>query len=235
MPLPDGVRCVLTDIEGTTTPISFVYEVLFPFAESRLEAWFEGAREGTPTADAVAQLSREYRKDAGRVGLPAFGNGAPYARYLMAQDRKSTALKTIQGIIWREGYESGELRGEVFADVPEALSTWRQSGIRLRVFSSGSVLAQELLFGNTEYGDLTSYFEGFHDTTTGPKKEAASYARIAAAAKLRPPQILFLSDVPAELDAAADAGMATGLLQRHGNAPAALKRHPAYSSFSELI
>ena len=234
MALPDGIRCILMDIEGTTTPISFVYDVLFPYAEARLAEVFECVRDGTPAADAVAQLRLEYAREATTSELPAFGNGTAFARFLMAQDRKSTGLKTIQGMIWKEGYESGDLRGQVFSDVPDALRVWYESGLRLRVFSSGSVLAQTLLFGSTEYGDLTRYFEGFHDTNVGPKKEAASYAAIAAAADLPPYRILFLSDVVAELDAAAEAGLATGLLQRPGNAPAEPGPHPAYESLSEL-
>ncbi len=235
MPLPDRTRCILTDIEGTTTPISFVYDVLFPFAEARLAECFEGVRDGTPGADAVARLRSEYAGEATAPELPAFGNGTAYATFLMAQDRKSTGLKAIQGLIWKAGYESGELRGQVFPDVPDALRLWRESGLRLRVFSSGSVLAQTLLFGNTEYGDLTGYFEAFHDTNVGHKNEASSYAAIAATAALPASSILFLSDVVAELDAAAEAGLATGLFRRPGNAPAESDQHPSYESFGELV
>ena len=121
----------------------------------------------------------------------------------MSLDRKSTGLKLLQGLIWDEGYRSGALRSHVFPDVPPALEAWARSGVRLRVFSSGSVQAQKLLFGHTQYGDLTPLFEGFHDTTTGPKQEPASYLAITRAFALPPPAILFLSDVRGELDAAA--------------------------------
>lgn len=137
-------------------------------------------------------------------------------------------------MIWEEGYRSGELRGHVYPDVPGALAAWRAAGVRLRVFSSGSVQAQKLLFGHTEHGDLTPLFEGFHDTTTGPKREPGSYAAIAAAYGLAAGKILFLSDVREELDAAAEAGMRTGLLVRPGNRPAEPGGHAVYGSFAEL-
>lgn len=229
-------RGVLLDIEGTTTPIAFVYEVLFPFAAARLEEACARAEQSAAVAEAVATLRREHAAEraAGAAGLPDFGDGAPYARYLMASDRKSTGLKSLQGLIWREGYAGGELRGEVFDDVPEALRRWHEAGLKLRTFSSGSVLAQKLLFSTTEYGDLTVFFEGFHDTGTGPKKEPGSYLAIARAFDLPPAAILFLSDVVAELDAAAAAGMATGLARRPGNPPAAAGAHREVRGFHEL-
>jgi enolase-phosphatase E1 len=152
----------------------------------------------------------------------------------MAEDRKSTGLKLLQGAIWEEGYLSGTIQGHVFPDVPEALASWRDAGRRLRVFSSGSVHAQELLFGHTAYGDLTPLFEGFHDTTTGPKREASAYAAIAAAYNLPAGEILYLSDVREELDAAAGAGMQTGLLVRPGNRPAEPGGHAQYGDFGAV-
>lgn len=236
MPLPPAVRAVLVDIEGTTTPVSFVYDVLFPYAEERLEEACARAQGDPRLAEAVALLAREHEAERdGDDPPPPFGDGAPYARFLMARDRKSTGLKRLQGLIWEEGYRSGRLRGQVFPDVPPALAAWREAGLRLRVFSSGSVLAQRLLFGHSEHGDLTPYFEGYHDTTTGPKQDAASYEAIARAFGLPAEGILFLSDVVAELDAAARAGLQTGLFRRPGNAPVPPStRHPAYTSFAEL-
>lgn len=229
MPLPTGVRAVLTDIEGTTTPLSFVVDVLFPFAKERLE---DACASNDPRfVDAVRQLRQEHALE---TGAPEFGNGARYARYLMELDRKSTGLKALQGLIWEEGYRDGHLKGDVYPDVPEALRAWKEQGIRMRIFSSGSVLAQKLLFGHTPYGDLLPYFEGYHDTTTGPKRESPAYAAIADAFTLPPGEILFLSDVTEELDAARKAGMQTGLLVRPGNKPAEAGSHPAYRSFSEL-
>ena len=237
MPLSGGVRGILLDIEGTTTPISFVYDILFPYAEQNLEEYCRRASAEPELKGAIQRLHTEYEEESQRPGieLPEFDDGAPYARYLMSQDRKSTGLKLLQGLIWKDGYESERLHGDVFPDVPGALEAWRQAGLRLRVFSSGSVLAQKLLFGNTEYGDLTGYFEEFHDTTTGPKKEPDSYAKIAEAFDLPAAEVLFLSDVVAELDAAAEAGMRTGLFLRPGNRPAVAGRHPAHRSFSELV
>lgn len=233
------MRAVLTDIEGTTTSVAFVYDVLFPYAAARLDAFCAAPPAGDPeAAQALARLAAEHREEAGQfpaaAGLPPFGDGAPYARYLMAHDRKSTGLKQLQGAIWERGYRDGTLRGHVFPDVPPALAAWTAAGVRLRVFSSGSVRAQRLLFAHTDHGDLTGFFEGFHDTTTGPKLEPASYAAIAAAFALPPADILFLSDHTGELDAAAAAGLRTGCLLRPGNAPADPGPHPAYRSFAEL-
>lgn len=233
------MRAILTDIEGTTTSIRFVYEVLFPYAAARLKA-FCGRGDGPPElAEARARLAKEHTEEARRPpspsDLPAFGDGAPYARWLMARDRKSTGLKQLQGLIWEEGYRDGTLRGHVYPDVPPALAAWSAAGVRLRIFSSGSVRAQKLLFAHTDYGDLTPSFEGFHDTTTGPKLEAGSYAAIAGAFGLPPGEILFLSDHPGELAAAAAAGMQAGLLVRPGNPPAVAGPYPTYRSFAELL
>lgn len=231
MPLPSSVRAVLTDIEGTTTPLSFVVDVLFPFAKERLE---DACASTDPRfVDAVRQLREEHATEKGD-GVPGFGNGAPYARYLMSLDRKSTGLKALQGLIWEEGYRDGSLKGDVYPDVPDALRAWKERGIRVRIFSSGSILAQKLLFGHTPYGDLLPYFEGYHDTTTGPKREARAYAAIADAFGLPPGHILFLSDVTEELDAAREAGLQTGLFIRPGNKPAEMGSHPVYKSFAEL-
>ena len=229
------MRALLTDIEGTTTPVSFVYEVLFPFAAERLQETCASVEASGAMAAAVARLRREYRQETtAGAELPAFGNGAPYAGYLMERDRKSPGLKALQGLIWRQGYERGELKGMVFPDVPPALRAWRRQGLRLRVYSSGSILAQKLLFSTTEYGDLSGLFEGFHDTGTGPKQAADSYRAIAAAYGIAAGEVLFLSDVSGELDAAATAGMATGLLDRPGNKPVQSDSHPRYREFGEI-
>ncbi len=235
MPLPEGIRGVLLDVEGTTTPISFVHDILFPFARRRLGAACAAAAETPALVAAIDQLRREYEAEStGASELPPFDNGAPYARHLMDQDRKSTGLKALQGILWQEGYRSGELKATVFDDVPPAFRAWRESGRAIRIFSSGSVLAQKLLFAHTDHGDLTPWLDGYHDTTTGPKGEADSYRAIAAGFELEPPAILFLSDVTAELDGARDAGMQTGLLVRPGNAPTSAAGHPEHSDFRSL-
>lgn len=231
--LPAGVRAVLTDIEGTTTPLSFVHDVLFPYARRRLDA--ACASGEARLAGALQRLREEYEAEKGNApDLPDFGNGAAYAHWLMDRDRKSTGLKELQGILWQDGYKNGDLKGQVYPDVAAALQTWKDQGIRARVFSSGSVLAQKLIFGYSDQGDLLPCFEGFHDTTTGPKQTPEAYRAIAAAFALPPEEILFLSDVVAELDAAREAGMRTGFLVRPGNRPAEPGGHATYRSFAEL-
>jgi enolase-phosphatase E1 len=233
MPLPAGIGGLLLDVEGTTTAIAFVYDVLFPYAAARLEATCARRAAEPEVARAISRLREEHAAEAA-AGRPAFGDGAPYARWLMARDRKSTGLKALQGLIWEEGYAGGELRGHVFADVPPALAAWRAAGVRLRVFSSGSRRAQQLLFAHSDFGDLTAFFDGFHDTTTGPKLERSSYVAIGEAFALPPAALLFLSDIVAELDAAAAAGYRTGLLERPGNRPQPRGAHPAFATFAEL-
>jgi enolase-phosphatase E1 len=237
LPLPTGIRAILTDIEGTTTPIAFVHETLFPFAASRLDGCCARAGDDPRIADAIATLRGEFEKDPreGATSAGGFGNGAVYARHLMQADRKSTGLKALQGIIWEAGYGDGTLKAQVYEDVPRALETWRRAALRLRVFSSGSVLAQKLLFAHSDRGDLTGHFEGYHDTTTGPKKNRQSYVAIAGSFALDTAEILYLSDVVAELDPAREAGMATGLLIRPGNAPAEPGTHPTHETFLDLV
>lgn len=231
--LPAGVRAVLTDIEGTTTPLSFVHDVLFPYARRRLDAACASGEERF--AAALRKLREEHAAERGSVpDLPDFGNGAPYAHWLMDQDRKSTGLKELQGILWEDGYRGGELKGQVYPDAAAALREWREQGVRARVFSSGSVLAQKLIFGYSDQGDLLPFFEGFHDTTTGAKQSPEAYRAIAEAFALPPEEILFLSDIVGELDAARAAGMRTAFFVRPGNRPADPGSHPTYRSFAEL-
>ncbi|HYH44997.1 MAG TPA: acireductone synthase [Thermoanaerobaculia bacterium] len=236
MPLPDGLAAVLLDVEGTTTPLSFVSEVLFPYAAERLPGFLARRRGDPEVNEALRALAEEHRRESAAEGNapPAFGDGLPFVRYLMAADRKSPGLKLLQGLVWREGYAAGEIRGQVFDDVPPALRAWRRAGLRLRVFSSGSVLAQRLLFSTTSAGDLTPLFEGFHDTGTGPKHEPGSYRGIAEAFGLEPRRILFLSDTPAELDAATVAGLDSRLAERPGNRPVAGAAYPRVRSFEAL-
>jgi enolase-phosphatase E1 len=203
-------RAMLLDIEGTTTAVAFVYEVLFPYARKHLEEFLRShAGEDSLEAD-LARLRVEQAGDPEQSSETA----AEYLIWLMDQDRKSTALKSIQGKIWEEGYRRGLLRGSVYEDVPRAFDRWSRMDRRIAIFSSGSVLAQKLLFGNTAEGDLTGYLDGYFDTTIGPKKEAESYARIARSLGLPASDVLFVSDVVAELEAAQAAGMATALCVR---------------------
>ena len=234
-----GVRALLLDIEGTTTPIEFVTTVLFPFARARLRAHLERSRDEPAVRDEIGVLHAEWERDRRKTEPPpawdedAVGSAVRYAEWLMDLDSKSTGLKAVQGRIWEEGYRAGALEGDVYPDVPAALARWRTQGRDVAIFSSGSVLAQELLFGHTPAGDLTPFLSAYFDTNTGPKREARSYAAIAAALELGAPEVLFLSDVTEELDAAREAGMATGLCVRAGEAPAGAT-HPIVYTFDDV-
>lgn len=235
---PGRVRFVLLDIEGTTTPVDFVHRVLFPDARERMQAFLAAHAAEPEVAADVFGLQREHARDAALGGeLPAW-DGSPaaaaaYARWLIDQDRKLTALKSLQGRIWAEGYAAGRLRGPVYEDVPRALARWTAAGRRVAIFSSGSVLAQRLIFAHSDHGDLTPFLSAYFDTTTGPKREAESYARIASALGAPAGVVLFVSDVVAELDAARAAGMTTALAVRTPPGPAG-HSHPQLASFDEL-
>jgi len=205
-------KSILLDIEGTTTPIAFVYNTLFPYARQHLASFLST----NPNED-LTKLSEEYESDHAADKPPY--EPVPYLTWLMDKDRKFTALKSIQGKIWKQGFESGQLKGEFFEDVPQALERWTKEGKRVFIFSSGSVLAQQLIFKYSNYGDLTKFLRGFFDTETGPKREPASYKKIAQAIGQQPDEILFLSDVPEELAAAKTAGMQIALVVRPGNKP----------------
>jgi enolase-phosphatase E1 len=222
----DQITAILLDIEGTTTPIDFVYKTLFPYARAHIKEFIEAGISSGLLSEDLTGLILEHRADvaAGHnpPPIPIDSESKPdsiveYARWLMDQDRKSTPLKSIQGKIWEAGYKSGELKSEVFPDVPVAFDRWTSQGRIIAIYSSGSVLAQKLLFANTHAGDLTRLIEAYFDTNTGAKKDAESYQRIAASLLSKPGGILFLSDVSAELDAATEAGMQTLLCLRPGN------------------
>lgn len=222
---------VVLDVEGTTAPIAFVHDVLFPYAAARLDS-FVATRGGEPAvAAALAALTAERAADR-EVAAPDL---IAYARALMACDRKSTGLKALQGLMWNEGYLAGELRGELYPDVTPAFAAWRAAGVTIASYSSGSIAAQRLLYAHTDGGDLDRLIAAYFDTTTGPKREPASYAAIAAALALPPARIAFVSDVIAELDAAAAAGLIAVLAVRPGNAPVADGHgYPIATSLAEL-
>ena len=225
---------ILLDIEGTTTPIRFVYDVLFPFARVHAHEHLDAEAERALKAEHDADVA-EHAADASRLAPPPWASGAlVYVHWLMDQDRKSTALKNLQGTIWKAGYECGDLHGEVFPDVPLALQRWKQAGFDVRIYSSGSILAQQLLFSTTPGGDLTRFLNGYFDTTTGPKSESSSYSAIAKAFALAPAEILFISDVVRELDAATAAGLQVRLCIRPGNAPQPPNSYRVISTFSEV-
>jgi enolase-phosphatase E1 len=221
-----GVRAVLLDIEGTTSSVQFVYEVLFPFARRELTDFL---RRRWGDADVARACEMMVGNNATRESVAAEANR------LMDGDVKATGLKELQGLIWQEGYAAGRLTSHVYADVPPALRRWAEQGLDLRIFSSGSVAAQKVFFAHTDAGDLLPLFNGHYDTTTGPKREAESYRIIAADMKLPATAILFLSDVLQELDAAAEAGVRAGLVVRPGNAPVtAGHAHAVATDFGQI-
>jgi enolase-phosphatase E1 len=219
-----GIRLVVLDIEGTTTPIAFVHDILFPFARARIHAWFAARSASDPEVrEIVDGVRKEVGSDRVSAASPseAVAQVVPQLLAFIDEDRKSRPLKTLQGKIWQSGYERGELKGEVYPDVPEALSRWSRDGIEIGIFSSGSVLAQKLLFGYSTAGDLTPFIRWHFDTGVGPKLQPSSYARIADATGHRPRDVLFISDVDRELDAARAAGMQTRWCLRPPTAPPA--------------
>ena len=232
----DG-RGILLDVEGTTSSISFVYDVLFSFAKREVGDFLTARRHDPAVREAAAALAAEAAVADADLDDPAgLTRVALAAVALMDRDVKSTPLKALQGMIWRGGFESGTLVSHVFDDVPPALAAWADSGLDVRIYSSGSIEAQRLFFAPTSHGDLTPRLRGHYDTTTGPKREAASYAAIAADMGIPPRQILFLSDVGAELDAARQAGMATALAVRPGNRdPGGVLEHEPIGSFAEIV
>jgi len=211
----DQVKAILLDIEGTTTPIAFVHDVLFSYARDHVR---EFLTENSAAED-IALLREEHASDVSDAPPldDRMGSIAAYVEWLIKLDRKSTALKSLQGKIWRQGYEDGSLKSQVFADVAPAFERWRDRGLKISIFSSGSVLAQRLLFAHTEVGDLTPFIDSYFDTKVGMKGEAESYRKIAEMMGIEPQQILFISDVTAELDAANQAGMKTLFSIRPGN------------------
>jgi len=212
----DQVRGILLDIEGTTTPIAFVHEVLFSYARAHARDFL--TKDSDEVRADVALLREEHAADK-RNNLQPPESIPDYIDWLIDRDRKSTALKSLQGKIWRQGYLDGSLKSQVFADVAPAFERWRAAGLKIGIFSSGSVLAQQLLFAHTDAGDLTGFIDDYFDTNVGKKGDAESYRKIATAMDLEPSEILFISDVVAELEAAQESGMRTLLSIRPGNSP----------------
>jgi enolase-phosphatase E1 len=224
---------ILTDIEGTTSSISFVHQVLFPYAARELPA-FVRAHGNEPE---VRQWLDNAALDIG--GVVSDDCIVELLQNWIREDRKHPALKALQGMLWKDGYERGEYRAHVYPDAIDTLRRWHAEGIPLYVYSSGSVPAQKLLFGHSDAGDLTPLFSGYFDTAIGGKREAASYRRIAEELDIPPGEILFLSDVVAELDAAHDAGMYTTLLDRRDDYAQprdgeAAHGHPRAESFAQI-
>jgi enolase-phosphatase E1 len=221
------IRALLLDIEGTTTPIEFVHQVLFPYARAHAAEYLARNQDSPGVLEAIALL-----RDERAAEVPVL----EYIYSLMDRDKKSPGLKALQGLIWQDGYKSGELRGQVYPDVAPAFERWRARGIDIYIYSSGSVLAQRLLFGSTEAGDLTTFLNDYFDTAVGPKVSPDSYGVIAARIHVPPPEILFVSDVGQELDAARTSGMRTALCVRGGgDGPPGSASHPIVRSFAEIV
>lgn len=222
------IRVILTDIEGTTSSISFVHEVLFPYAEEHMA---EFVREGHPNTmeiseqlDAVSDVSGVDRDDI--EGLIEV-----LLRWIQ-EDRKETSLKALQGMLWQRGYQEGAFKGHVYADAADYLQRWHDRGLRLFVYSSGSVKAQKLIFGFSEAGDLTPFFSGYFDTRVGGKKDPEAYRTILNELGVEAGTVLFLSDVEAELEAAESVGMSTVWLVREGAKPDTTR--PVAADFAEV-
>jgi enolase-phosphatase E1 len=233
------IRAVVLDIEGTTTPIDFVHKTLFGYARVRVGEFLRRHWEDPEVRADVARLEAEHAAEPAEPSLSAWRDDpaavTAYVHWLMDRDRKSTGLKSLQGKIWEAGYQSGELRGEVYPDVLPALERWQRDGVDVAIFSSGSVQAQQSLFRSSVVRDLTRFISSYFDTRTGPKAAPASYTQIAASLGHTPSQVLFVSDVTAELDAARRAGMATALCVRPPAVPPTASGHAMIQTFEELF
>lgn len=241
-----GIRGVLLDIEGTTTPLAFVHEVLFPYARSNVKSYLQQNWNSPDVVEDLKKLREENAADQ-QQGLqpPEIANArrdtqadsaVAYVNWLIDRDRKSTGLKSLQGKIWKHGYVDGTLKSQVFPDVPTAMKHWHDSGLVISIFSSGSVLAQKLLFQHTNAGDLTPLISNYFDTLTGAKTDAQSYRHIASQLNLSPAEILFVSDVVRELVAAGESGMEAVLCVRPGNQPQhGAESYPVIHSFADLL
>lgn len=222
------VKAIVTDIEGTTSAISFVHDVLFPYAARELPVYLQshaGDAEVATQLDAVRSETNEPGAGLDRVVEILLG--------WIAEDRKATPLKTLQGYVWRHGYEQRDFTGHVYDDAVAGLRRWHGDGIPLYVYSSGSTGAQKLLFGFSDAGDLRPLFSGYFDTRVGHKQESASYAEIARRIGELADAVLFLSDVAGELDAAREAGMQTCQLVR--DEEVVVGDHGTAASFDDVI
>ena len=231
------LRAILLDIEGTVTPISFVHELLFPYAREHVNNYLSQHFNQPDVQDDITKLREEQASDTEELRQPPIDSIATVVTYvnrLIDLDRKSAGLKSLQGKIWKAGYDDGSLKSPVYSDVIEAFERWRTAGILINIFSSGSVLAQQLLFAHTEAGDLTPYINQYFDTSIGKKMDPQSYRVIASKLSFDPTQVLFVSDVVGELTAAKSSGMQTRLCLRPGNPPQPESRFETITSFNGL-
>ena len=223
------IKAIVTDIEGTTSSIDFVHQTLFPYAKQHLRRYL---RQHADAPNVAAQIAATAAIE-GR-SFATIDEAADVLERWIAEDRKATPLKDLQGLIWAEGYAAGELSGHVYADTPVFLKQWHAAGLRLYVYSSGSEAAQKLIFGHSDAGDLTPLFSGYFDTRIGMKREAESYRTILERIHLPGDAVLFLSDIGEELDAAREAGMQTCELIRDAKATV-VPAHRQAKDFSQVV
>jgi enolase-phosphatase E1 len=242
---PSQVRVILLDIEGTTTPVAFVYETLFPYASRKLESFLRENAQDEEIQSLIQELRAQHGVDErSGVNPPIWMDDpegarlrscAAYGQWLIARDSKCTPLKSLQGKIWQQGYASGELHGEVFPDVPIAFERWRRQGKLICIYSSGSVLAQQNLFRTTASGDLTPHISAFFDTSVGAKTEPQSYRKIADSLKHMAHQVLFISDAVKEIDAALSVGMQAMLCERESGESSSPTAHAVMHAFDVVL
>ncbi len=224
------IKAILTDIEGTTTSLSFVKDVLFPYADQHIARFIEVHAAEPDVAALIQKTCQQDDANCQSHDLPVV---IKQLRAWIAADKKVTPLKALQGLLWQEGYERGDFTGHVYADAVERLKQWHAQGLKLYIYSSGSVQAQKLLFRYSDAGDLTPLLSGYFDTRIGHKREIISYQTIAQLINLPPSEILFLSDICEELDAAAQAGLKTCCLVREQQSIDGLT-HPWVTDFTQI-
>ncbi len=236
---------LLLDIEGTTCPVSFVSEVLFPFAKQELSDYIKQHWDKYPNNKPIQAAKKEWLDDkspgsnqikqqVSKAEIKEIDGLIQYLRYLISIDKKSTALKDLQGKIWENGYTNGELKSQLFPETAECLRKWREQGLTLSVYSSGSIQAQKLLYKHSPAGDLEKLFSHWFDTHTGPKKSTGSYTTIAEHLNSSPNKIWFVSDNGAECDSARSAGMQTLFSLRDGNPDRDPRDHTVVQSLREV-
>jgi enolase-phosphatase E1 len=239
------VTGVVLDVEGTTTPIAFVYDALFPYARAHLRRYLREHANNPEVREAARLLRAEHSEDAMRgEAAPPWDDDTPealheslvaYLEWMMDRDRKSPGLKLIQGHVWKRGYDDGTLRGVVYPDVRTAFERWKHDGTTISIYSSGSVLGQRLLFSHSNHGDLTPMINYYFDTGVGPKRSPESYRQISAGIGVAPSSLLFVSDVVSELEAARSAGFQTLLCVRDRDAEAPAVGFDVIRSFDEIV
>lgn len=246
LPIRAAISHILLDIEGTTCPFDFVKDTLFPYATDQLESFLSAEASNPQVQQLLEAITQAWEQEDNKEALELLASARlatttsmalrllPYLKWLIRCDKKLTPLKDLQGLIWERGYEVGHLRAPLFEDVPPALQRWKRMGIKLGVYSSGSVKAQKLLYAHSIGGNLQPLFAAWFDTRVGPKKEASSYTAIASRLKAEPKNILFISDAISELNAANAAGMHPLLSDRHGNPSREASTYPVTRTFASI-